>query len=319
MRNVEFRPRRLGHVNLYVSELERSIAFYEKVCGIELVRREPDIRGGFHSNGNTHHDVGLIEVSRGVDRLGRDGKVQIAASRGTKVGINHLGWEMENEADLVAAYKRFRDQGGTALRLSDHIISHSVYVGDPDGNVHEFYADTIPDWRKVFNLEHEDLVTSEWDPFAVPARTVANYPIDPPVRGVREAPLHPRKITGATFATSRFDDMYRFFTAVCGLSSVADITGGARIAVFAATSGQPDLTLVEVPKGERIGIRMFSFMLASDCDFTSTAGRLAALGVPGSRLVEDNERRSVIIHDPDGFQIEFCWPRKGDAVHPLAA
>lgn len=319
MPNVEFKPRRLGHVNLYVSDLERSITFYEKVCGIELVRREPEIRGGFHSNGNTHHDIGLIEVSKGIDRRGRDGKVQIAASRGTKVGLNHLGWEMENEADLVTAYKRFRDLGRTALRLSDHIISHSVYVSDPDGNVHEFYADAIPDWRKVFNLDHEDLVTSQWDPFAAPAKTVANYPIDPPVRVVRDAPLHPSKISGATFATNRFDEMHRFFTSIGGLYSAAAIAVRPRTAVFAGTCGRPDLTLVEVSKGERIGIRMFSFVLASDCDFTSTVDRLSAFGVKGVRLVEDSERRSLVIDDPDGFGIEFCRPRKGDVAHPLAA
>jgi catechol 2,3-dioxygenase-like lactoylglutathione lyase family enzyme len=71
MPDVAFRPRRLGHINLYVSQLDRSIAFYEKTCGIELVRIEAAIRGGFHSNGNTHHDIGLIEISKGVDRIGR--------------------------------------------------------------------------------------------------------------------------------------------------------------------------------------------------------------------------------------------------------
>jgi catechol-2,3-dioxygenase len=83
MSEVRFQPRRLGHVNLYVSQLERSIAYYEKVCGIELVRIEAAIRAGFHSNGNTHHDIGLIEISKGEARLGRDGKVQIAGSVST--------------------------------------------------------------------------------------------------------------------------------------------------------------------------------------------------------------------------------------------
>ena len=59
---IKFRPRRLGHVNLTVSDLERSMAFYTRVLGIEEVRREPDIKAGFLSNGNTHHDVALVEV-----------------------------------------------------------------------------------------------------------------------------------------------------------------------------------------------------------------------------------------------------------------
>src|SRR5579872_2743805 len=49
MEKVAIGPRRIGHVNLYVSQLERSIDFYQKTCGLELVRLEPGIRGGFHS------------------------------------------------------------------------------------------------------------------------------------------------------------------------------------------------------------------------------------------------------------------------------
>ena len=59
---VCFRPRRLGHANLYVSELERSMAFYNQVVGLEEVVREPAIHAGFLSNGNTHHDIGMVEI-----------------------------------------------------------------------------------------------------------------------------------------------------------------------------------------------------------------------------------------------------------------
>ncbi|PYN49060.1 MAG: hypothetical protein DMD95_02100 [Candidatus Rokuibacteriota bacterium] len=50
---VRFHPRRLGHANLFVSDLDRSMRFYNAVCGLEEVRREPAIRIGFLSNGNT--------------------------------------------------------------------------------------------------------------------------------------------------------------------------------------------------------------------------------------------------------------------------
>ena len=69
---VRFRPRRLGHANLFVSDLDRSMRFYNAVCGLEEVRREPAIRIGFLSNGNTHHDVGLVQSST-ARRVGRGG------------------------------------------------------------------------------------------------------------------------------------------------------------------------------------------------------------------------------------------------------
>jgi catechol 2,3-dioxygenase len=318
MSSIEFKPRRLGHINLYVSELERSIAFYEQVCGIELVRREPEIRGGFHSNGNTHHDIGLIEVAcGGADRLGRDGKIQITAARSTRTGLNHLGWEMENEAELVAAYKRFRDAGNSALRLSDHIISHSVYLTDPDGNVHEFYADAIPDWRQVFNLEHEDLVTSEWDPLAEPPSVKPNYPREAAVRSVKEAPLHPIRITGATLTTHRFDEMQQFFTGTAGLALLSENEIVPRSSVFAGACGEPNLSLVEVSHQQTTGLRTFSFAIGRVQDLGDALHALAKHGVPVLERVENGERRSIVIADPDEFRIEFCSQLTAAPVAPL--
>ena len=155
--SMEYRPRRFGHVNLWVSDLERSIQFYEGVLGIELVRRERPLKMGFHSNGNSHHDVGIIEISRGEDRYGRDGMVQIPKTRGMAVGLNHIAWEMASERELVEAYKRTRKLFDSDLWTVDHIVAHSFYVPDPDGNMHELYADALDDWRTVFNLEIEAL------------------------------------------------------------------------------------------------------------------------------------------------------------------
>ena len=61
---VRFAPRRLAHANIFVGNLERSMSFYNKVCGIEEGRRETGIRAGFLSNGNTHHDIAAMESAK---------------------------------------------------------------------------------------------------------------------------------------------------------------------------------------------------------------------------------------------------------------
>ena len=53
MNHEGFRPRRLGRANLFARHLERSVNFYSRVCGVQLVRREPGIEAAFHTNGNT--------------------------------------------------------------------------------------------------------------------------------------------------------------------------------------------------------------------------------------------------------------------------
>ena len=309
-----FHPRRLGHVNLWVADLEASVAFYEQVCGIRLVRRERDLVAGFHSNGNTHHDIGLIETSKGMDRIGRDGRIQIPKTRGVTAGLNHLGWEMENEAQLVEAYRHL-PMPQLQSRLADHLISHSVYVTDPDGNAHEFYADAIPDWRTIFNLEHDDLVTAEWNPLASAPSEERHYPVEPELGRVDGAPLRPLLITGATLATQRFGEMRNFLAEIAGLSLVEE---AADRAVFAGGCGRPDLTLARVAPGARTGLLLSSFQLDANSDLDAAEHLIARLQRPVLRRINDDRRQSIVLGDPDGFQVEFYVSKTGGALEPLA-
>ena len=114
---VAFKPRRLGHVNLTVSDLQRSMEFYNQVLGIEQVRWEPDINAGFLSNGNTHHDVALIE----------------AGVLEKEPVLNHLGWELENQVEQVGAYERALQAGIKIDFKAYHQISYGIYLSDPRG------------------------------------------------------------------------------------------------------------------------------------------------------------------------------------------
>lgn len=298
---IAFRPRRLAHANIWVSDIERSIRFYESVLGIELVRRERALKMGFHSNGNTHHDIGMIEISRGQDRYGRDGKIQIPKSRGTSVGLNHLGWEMASEREVVEAYKRARQTSGSGFRTVDHIISRSVYVPDPDGNMHEFYADSLDDWRTVFNLELEDEVTAGWDPLASPPSDAHRYPVDPPIRTVADAPLHPVRIVSATLGTHDLDRLTGFYVDVAGLTLEGKDKGEAR---FGGSAGHHDLRIVAVPEGGRTGLLSFAFALPAESDVTAAGKALAAKGI-AAEVSGSPDSPALVVTDPDGFRIEF--------------
>lgn len=314
---VSFRPRRLAHVNLYVSDLVRSVAFYERTCGLIRVRSETAIRAQFLSNGSTHHDLGLIEVSRGADRHGRDGRVQIASTRGTAPGLNHLGWEMETEAELVAAYRRLLAAGLRPTALFDHVVSHAIYVADPDGNVHEFYADTMKDWRSVFNLDTDDLVTSQWDPLAAPPVDEPRY--DPaPVLSTPPADTVPTQhVSGATFATRRFDEMLRFMQEVAGLAVVERRDAPARVAVLGGRCGRRELVLREAAAGEATGFRSFSLKLAAGARAEAMLRQLPADRVR-ARL-DDASRVAAVVADPDGHEVELYAPRRDEVLAPLAA
>ena len=130
-----FRARRLGHANLFVTDVERSLDFYHRVVGIEEVYRKAsptDLQGpavgGFLSNGNTHHDIAVFRHP-------------------SAPALNHLAFELECEADLIEGYRAAAD-AGTTFRVSDHHITRSLYTRDPDGNGIEIYSDSTKEWRK---------------------------------------------------------------------------------------------------------------------------------------------------------------------------
>jgi catechol-2,3-dioxygenase len=61
----------------------------------------------------------------------------------------HFGLRVgDTDEELKAALERVVESGGTVLGSSDHTVTHSLYIADPDGNEVELYID-VPgvDWR----------------------------------------------------------------------------------------------------------------------------------------------------------------------------
>lgn len=299
-----FAPRRLGHVNLWCGDLAASERFYNKACGLRVEFTEPGLKASFLGTGHTPHDLGLIEVTCGTARLGRDGQVQLAADAGPAAGLNHLAWEVENEKVLVEGFKRLRDMDFRIGFTADHQVAHSVYVEDPDGNRNEFYADTVKDWRSRFSGEM-DLITSFWDPLSAEGFTDGRYDDAPVLNPRGEGDVYPWRVTHAVLRTARLEEMERFYTAVGGLQVAARHLVAGRWVVYlkaALPAYDHALVLVEAPQA---GFVRSTFQLRTEADLE--AG-LAALRKNGHRLEAEVDRpwkRAVFLSDPDGLGCEF--------------
>ena len=305
---VNFAPRRLGHVNLFVGDLDRSMRFYNEVCGFEEIAREPGIGAGFLSNGNTHHDLGLIRVTGGQQIRGRDGQMQIPTGRGERPGLNHLGWELDNEQQLVEAYERALASGVEMHRLADHQISHSVYMFDPDGNLHEFYADAMQDWRSFFQGDL-DLVTGVWTPGDPPASAQGKYDPAPDIQRVPDALVHPLRTSHAVLLTRDLPRLQSFFTEVGGLSVVDGNVADGFVCLRGSDSTQAfDLALFVAGDGEEPGLHHFTFELADDAECQTAEDALAHAGVTLEKQ-DTPGKRSVFVRDPDGLGVEFRLTR----------
>lgn len=125
----------LGHVVFYVRELERSSAFYRDVVGLNEIGRIFDGHGALFSGGRTHHELLLIEVEQAPGPL-----------RGSRIGLYHVGWKVGDTLEqLRGALQRAENFGCDIDGLSDHTVSQSLYLRDPDGNEVELYVDD-PDY-----------------------------------------------------------------------------------------------------------------------------------------------------------------------------
>ena len=307
-----FRARRLGHVNFFVDDLGRSTKFYNSVCGLALEFSETGLKASFLGTGHTPHDVGCIETTKGKDRFGKDGHLQIPKEVGGSPGLNHLAWEIDNEAELVAGYRRCRDAGVKIARLADHQIAHSIYMRDPDGNLIEFYVDTIKDWRSVLHGEM-DLITSVWNPEAASPNPEPLYDPMPERRLVPSAPVHPYRLSHAVLASSDPQRLAAFYESVAGLQP---IESGPGVWVLRGSHTGYGKHLVIVPKNGASGLHHFAFELSKPEDLERAAGHLARCGIAVARQVATGEKRSVFLRDPDGQCVEFFVPLSAPAASP---
>lgn len=127
----------LGHVVLYVSNIERSANFYRDTLGFTEIARETGI--ALFSSGRTHHELLLIEVG---------GEAPVQNHRPTP-GLYHIGFKIGDTAEaLRAVYLELKEKGVVILGSTDHTVTHSLYILDPDNNELELYADVSDEWKK---------------------------------------------------------------------------------------------------------------------------------------------------------------------------
>lgn len=292
---------------MWVNDVRRSERFYNEVCGLTVSFTEPGIVASFMGTGCSHHDLGIVQVTHGEPRYGRDGLLQIPPGMGYSAGLNHLAWEMEHEADLLAAMDRATERGIEPAALLDHQISHSYYIMDPDQNMVEFYCDTVRNWRTTLHGEM-DLITSAWNPTTATRSTETFHEEPQPPRRVEHAPLHPRCLSHAVLTSPDPARMAAFYTQVAGLRLEPEST--PEVALL--SSSLPDLPFcLAICQGKAAGYAHAAYELDDPAEFENARHSLADAGVLLSAL-DLPWKRALFLSDPDGLMLEFFVPRDGE-------
>ena len=300
-----FRARRLGHANLFVTDVERSLEFYNTVVGLEVVYKkaamddlEGPAVGGFLSNGNTHHDIAVFRHPDAPK-------------------LNHLAFELESEADLVEGYRAAVDSG-QGFRVADHDITRSLYTRDPDGNGIEIYSDSTKEWRKIRGdgrtVRYGEPDWTPGDPPRFTAIDSRNYHEDPDLRRVEGAVFHPKRITHAALNVGDLEASIDFYTGVLGLQMLAGSIAEGYVELGGAADGR-HIILMTAPDPGDAGLHHAGFEVWDEEELDESKGRLHVSGWSMERELDTEGRRGVIVPRPGWVFVGVLGGRGAETAH----
>ena len=131
--------KRLQHLVLWVSNVERSVRFYTEVLGFEVKTRSPNAAFLKIPGTPDDHHLGLFE------HTGVPGPHEGVAR------MYHSAWEVGDITDLVRARRRLME-AGALVGSSNHGVSLSLYAKDPDGLEFEIFW-TVPGGTSIGTKE----------------------------------------------------------------------------------------------------------------------------------------------------------------------
>jgi catechol 2,3-dioxygenase len=135
---------RLGHVALRVTDVERSKKFYGELLGFEVIEEDPEHGGVFMALPGLSHTIDLFQAPD-----------ETPVAPPGAVGVRHVAFLVESEADLKEAWRTLRERGVPIDRAMDHVSQKSIYFRDPDGTVLEIYHE-LSNARELFRQGRGD-------------------------------------------------------------------------------------------------------------------------------------------------------------------
>ncbi len=188
----------IGRVRLAVSSLDRSIAFYGGVIGLELVSRA----GRFAQLGVGGDVLLELEEQAGLQPL----------NGANRIGLYHTAFRLPSREHL-SSFAAHLSHLKIQFAASDHLVSEAIYLSDPDGLEVEVYADRDrslwPRENKEFVLATRPLRFNDLPPVSheswrkAPAQTSIGH-LHFYVRDLQEAAQFYHKALGLAVMTRRF-------------------------------------------------------------------------------------------------------------------
>jgi catechol 2,3-dioxygenase len=276
---------RLGAVHLTVSDLDRSVTFYENAIGLRLHSRE----GGVAAMGVGEEDLLVLYGEPKARRAGRH------------AGLYHYALLFPSREELARAALRLAETQTPIQGASDHGTHEAIYLPDPDGNGIELAADRPRElWPRP--LEYAG----------------GPHPLDLDGLLAAVAGEDPHREAGPRLAVGHVHlhvgDLERglgFYRDVLGFELMTFMPGAA---AFVSAGGYHHHLGFNIWLGEgvppapadRVGLRHWTVVLGDPEEVATVRERVRAVGIAteereGGFLVRDPWRIAVIFVAPNTF------------------
>lgn len=147
---------KIGHIHLTVSNLENSLKFYRDILGFEITQYYGD-QAVFLSAGGYHHHIGL-------NTWAGDGATPPPSGH---TGLYHFAILYPSRKELARVLRRLYEVNYKIDGASDHGVSESIYISDPDGNGLELYSDRREENWPINANGHLEMTTKPLDVIAL--------------------------------------------------------------------------------------------------------------------------------------------------------
>ena len=271
---------RLGPVELIVTDLERSIGYYETSIGLELNRRDE----GSAALGAGGEDVVVLVEQPDARPAGRH------------AGLYHVALLHPSRLELARAAKRLALTRTPIDGASDHGTHEAIYLPDPDGNGLELAADRPrEEWPEpIFTGGGPDpldvrgllgLVAGEPEP---PARAAAGLKVG-----------HVHLHVGDLAAAIRFYRDVIGFELQMAMPSAAFVSAGGYHHHVGINTWRGE-GVPTVPEGV-VGLRRFGVILRDAAELAALRARVDRSGATsretaGCLLLQDPAGNALLVH-----------------------
>lgn len=270
----------VGHVNIKVQDLDRSLTFYQEVLGFQILEQN-DKTVRLTADGKTS----VLSIEQPENIVPKQGKT---------TGLYHFALLLPKRSDLADIVHHFMNIG-IRYGSSDHLVSEALYLADPDGNGIEIYIDRDPsEWNwsngevimAVDPLNFEDLLSAgkqqSWK--GLPSGTVMGH-IHLHVSELKKTEEFYSKGLGFE-VVNRYGDQALFISTGKYHHQIALNTW--------AGVGAP------TPAENSVGLESFTIVLADEAARNTIIAQLKSIG---ASVTEENG--SFVSYDPSGNRIYF--------------